>query len=107
MDPIKVAVPRVLIKEHDKHPEPYGESVVILVNGMYTDIYTNDAGNLYTMTNDTDLINYLKENYSDYPNISYTSKGLKIRTVQFEDSHLLQKWMNSSGNWLMKEQDYS
>ena len=107
MDSIKITVPRVLVKEHGMHPEPYGESVVDLVNGMYTDVYTNDAGKLFTMTNDTDLINYLSENYSDYPDITYISNGFRIRTIQFEDTNLLKKWMNSSENWLMKEQEYS
>ncbi len=62
MKSINVIVPRMLVKEHFPHFEDYGESIVELLNGMTTDVYTNELGDLYTITNDKPLIKYLKQN---------------------------------------------
>jgi len=62
MDSRKVIVPRKLVMETHPHPEPYGEAIVILENGMWTDVYTDDDGNLFTITNDDELIEYLEKN---------------------------------------------
>jgi len=56
----KVIVPKKLVIERLPHPEPYGEAIVILENGMYTDVYTADDGSLFTITNDEALIEYLE-----------------------------------------------
>lgn len=58
----KVLVPKKLIVERHPHPEPYGEAIVVLKNGMHTDIYTDDDGSLFTITNDDELIEYLELN---------------------------------------------
>jgi hypothetical protein len=59
MKSIEVIVPRRLILEFYPHPEFYGDFVVTLVNGMYTDVYYRDEGELITLTNDIELIDYL------------------------------------------------
>lgn len=61
-DTIKIYIPKDLIKNEHKHPEPYGEKIVVLQNGMWTDIYSDDNGNYYTLTNDEKLIAYIKSN---------------------------------------------
>ena len=53
-------VPRSMIKRHLIHPEPYGESIVELENGLVTDVYTDEDGTLFTNTNNKALILYLK-----------------------------------------------
>lgn len=102
-----IIVPRLLIRSHDGHPEPYGESIVELVNGMLTDVYTNESGELFTMTNDSKLIRYLKDHFSDDPFFTLEKGALRIRSVRFQDAELLKRWMTSSDNWLLKHQDYS
>lgn len=62
MDNKKVIVPKKLIKEASPYPEPYGEAIVILENGMWIDVYTDEDGILYTITNDDELISYLEKN---------------------------------------------
>jgi hypothetical protein len=61
MRSIEVVVPKSLIKAYYPHPEPYGEAIVELANGMVTDIYTRDNGEIFTITNDNALIKYLKK----------------------------------------------
>lgn len=58
---IKLFIPKELIKEKEEHPEEYGELVVILKNNMWTDVYTDEAGLFYSLTNDEDLIEYVKK----------------------------------------------
>ncbi|QWC00205.1 hypothetical protein KHQ88_01165 [Mycoplasmatota bacterium] len=60
MKSIEIIVPNELIKEFLPHPEPYGDFVVVLNNGMYTDVFQRDNGNYITITNDEKLIQYLK-----------------------------------------------
>lgn len=59
-----IVVPRHLIDYFFPHPEPdpYGEVMVMLKNGMYTDVFTDDNGDLYTPTNDVALTKYLRKN---------------------------------------------
>ncbi len=59
MKSIEIIVPKHLIDYHDPHPEPYGESIAVLKNGMYTDVYTNENGEYFTITNDEKLIQYI------------------------------------------------
>ncbi|MDX9692243.1 MAG: hypothetical protein RBT45_07275 [Acholeplasmataceae bacterium] len=61
MRSIEIIVPKFLIKAYYPHPEPYGEKIVELLNGMVTDIYTRDNGEIFTITNDISLIKYLKK----------------------------------------------
>ena len=95
MKSIEVIVPRMLIKNHLPHPEDYGESLVELLNGMVTDVYTNYNGDLFTMTNDRELIKYLE--HSDVDDCIYTlnSNSIQLRTIRISDIELLMNWMNS------------
>lgn len=60
-DTVLIRVPKNLVVSTHEHPEAYGEAIVVLVNGMYTDVYTKSDGEYYTTTNDDDLIAYLKQ----------------------------------------------
>lgn len=59
MDSIKIYIPKKVIKEYLEHPEEYGDYIVVLKNDMWTDVYEDDDGRLYTYTNDDRLIEYL------------------------------------------------
>jgi len=89
-------VPRQLIKHHYPHPEFYGESIVELTNGMTTDVYTDDDGTLFTLTNDEDLIQYLMKNALPELMIHLTDGFISLRTITPKDSTLLSKWIPSS-----------
>ena len=56
-----VIVPKHLIVETLPHPEEYGEAIVVLKNGMWTDIYTMPNGDIITPTNDEALTKYLRQ----------------------------------------------
>lgn len=56
---IKLRIPTKVIQSLEAHPEPYGDHIAILVNGMYTDVYKDHLG-YYTLTNDQDLIDYIQ-----------------------------------------------
>ncbi len=60
-DSINITVPRHLVIETLEHPEEYGEAIVVLENGMWTDVYTNQDGEWFTPTNDFALIRYLRK----------------------------------------------
>jgi hypothetical protein len=64
MKSIEIKVPRNLIRKFYPHPEPYGDGnyVVDLINGMYTDVFYREEGDFITITNDKELISYLKKN---------------------------------------------
>ena len=96
MKRIKVVVPRMLIKHHLPHPEPYGESLVELLNGMITDVYTNEQGELYTLTNNDKIIRYLNENSVKEPHYVVQNQKIQLITVQQSDAEVVLKWMNAS-----------
>lgn len=102
----EVIVPRALILEHVPHPEPYGESCVVLINDMYTDVYTNDEGELYTITNDVQLIQYLKNHEHTDSSLRISDDDTVLRSANIDDVLLLKSWMNSNKNWLMRKQTY-
>jgi hypothetical protein len=90
-------VPRLLIKHQLPHPEFYGEILVELLNGMVTDVYTDEEdGRLFSITNDEDLIKYLEENKLDEPYIEIKNKDLLFRTILHKDKDLVLKWFNSN-----------
>jgi len=107
MNTVTMVVPRTLVKHHSPHPEPYGESIVVLINDMYTDVYTNDSGELCTITNNEALIDYLKSNQLKDSKVFLKHSSLKIRSIDFDDTKQLQHWMNSPDNWLQERQSYS
>jgi hypothetical protein len=59
-DTIKLYIPMELIKSEDEHPEEYGCKIVTLQNGMWTDVYQDDDGLYYSLTNDDRLIAYVR-----------------------------------------------
>lgn len=59
---VKLFIPKELIKRKQEHPEEYGELIVILKNNMWTDVYTSKEGLFYSITNDENLIEYVKKN---------------------------------------------
>jgi len=99
MKSIEVIVPRELVKKHYPHPEFYGESIVELKNGMDTDIYTNEDGYLFTITNEDELIEYLQENYMDDQVVLFESIQLQIRSINHQDTDLLFAWFNKKTNY--------
>ena len=65
MKSIEAIVPRNLIKKFHLHPEPYGDGayVVDLVNGMVTEVFYCEMGDFVTITNNKEIISYLKTNH--------------------------------------------
>ena len=99
MKSIEVIVPRLLVKKHYPHPEFYGESIVQLKKGMVTDIYTNEDGYLFTITNDENLIEYLQENYVDDKNLFINLNKISIRSICHNDINFLFEWFNQTTNY--------
>ncbi|TVP94552.1 MAG: hypothetical protein EA374_06555 [Acholeplasmatales bacterium] len=87
-----VIVPRAVVKHFLPHPEPYGEALVVLLNDMWTDVYTNDANQLYTPTNDKALIRYLKSCTVTEPSFSHQAGQLQVRSATFSDVPTLAAW---------------
>ncbi|XMB73088.1 hypothetical protein RJI07_04035 [Mycoplasmatota bacterium WC30] len=92
MKSIEVIVPRKLISEFYPHPEFYGDFVVKLVNGMYTDVYYQDEAKFMTITNDEELIEYL-DNQNPQP-IDYLFRNgvFAFRKIESDDKELLKSW---------------
>lgn len=96
MKSIKIIVPRLLVKNQFPHPEFYGEILVELLNGMITDVYTDEEdGRLFTITNDEEIIEYLAENNIDEPFVNVENKELNFRTLLHKDKNLVLEWFNS------------
>lgn len=57
-DVVKLYIPVSVIKDYHDHPEPYGDRMVTLINGMYTDVYEDEHG-IFTLTNDLNLVEYI------------------------------------------------
>lgn len=89
----------MLIKHHQPHPEAYGESLVVLLNGMVTDVYTDENNHLVTETNNIKLIKYLKEN--QVQDIHYLLKDdhMALRSIIEDDLKTLLNWMNQMTNY--------
>ncbi|MFU8786091.1 MAG: hypothetical protein ACNA7U_02500 [Candidatus Izemoplasmataceae bacterium] len=85
-------VPRGLIKYHSIHPEPYGETIVVLLNDMVTDVYTHEDGLLYTESNNKALITYLKQNIMKDPSETIKLNDLTLRTIAQDDLYKLLHW---------------
>jgi hypothetical protein len=102
----KMIVPRSLIKRHFPHPEFYGESIVLLVNEMTTDVYTDLDGSLYTETNNTKLIEYLKNNNIPDKNYTLINNKIKLRSIKQNDLSLVLEWMNQNTDYSMNDYKY-
>lgn len=98
MKSIEVIVPRNLINKFYLHPEPYGDGayVVDLVNGMYTDVFYREMGDFVTITNDKEIISYLKTNRM-MPRTYFLRNGVfSFREKKDFDFELIEEWRNSS-----------
>lgn len=96
MKSINVKVPRELIVKFYPHPEVYGDFVVDLVNGMYTDVYYREDGDFITPTNDTKLIRYLKDNPRKSREYLYRNGVFSLRKIFDYDHHTFREWEFSS-----------
>ena len=100
----KCIVPRSLVVAHMPHPEPYGESIVVLKNNMTTDVYTDDQGRLFTETNNLKLIKYLQNFDLGDPKICLSTQEIELKTMSHEDVILLYKWLKLKPNDLSLEE---
>ena len=98
MKSIEIKVPRNLIQKFYPHPEPYGDGdyVVDLINGMYTDVFYCEEGDFITITNDKELISYLKKNQMKPREYFFRNGVFSLRHVEDCDSTLIQDWIKTS-----------
>ena len=94
----EMIVPRNLIKKFYRHPEPYGDGdyVVDLINGMYTDVFYREEGDFITITNNKDLISYLKKNQMSSRDYFFRNGVFALRLIQDCDSELIRDWRKIS-----------
>jgi len=98
MKSIEVIVPRNLIKKFHLHPEPYGDGayVVDLVNGMFTDVFYREMGDFVTITNDKEIISYLKTNHV-MPKSYFLRNGVfSFREKDDFDLEIFEEWKKIS-----------
>ncbi len=98
MKSIEINVPRNMIKKFYLHPEGYGDGayVVDLINGMYTDVFYREEGDFITITNDDELISYLRKNKSESRKYFFRNGVYSLRNVQDCDDELIEKWKDIS-----------
>ena len=98
MKSIEISVPRNLIKKFYPHPEPYGDGdyVVDLINGMYTDVFYREEGDFITITNDKELISFLKKNQMGPRDYFFRNGVYSLRHVADCDNFLIDEWKNIS-----------
>lgn len=90
----EMIVPRDLIRKFYPHPEPYGDGdyVVDLINGMYTDVFYREEGHFVTITNDIELIRYLKKNQLHPREYFFRNGVFALRIVEKCDEELILNW---------------
>src|SRR5690554_4544903 len=98
MKSIEISVPRNLIKKFYPHPEPYGDGdyVVDLINGMYTDVFYREEGDFITITNDKELISFLKKNQMGPRDYFFRNGVYSLRHVADCDNFHIDEWKNIS-----------
>jgi hypothetical protein len=98
MKSIEVIVPRKLIRKFYLHPEPYGDGayVVDLINGMYTDVFYREEGDFITVTNDKELITYLKSNHVISRNYFLRNGVFSFREIAEHDHQQIEEWKKIS-----------
>lgn len=98
MKSIEIIVPRNLIRKFYPHPEGYGDGdyVVDLINGMYTDVFYREDGDFTTITNDNDLIRYLKKNQKSPREYLFRNGVFSLRNQQDCDIELINEWKKLS-----------
>ncbi len=90
----EINVPRNLIKKFYRHPEPYGDGdyVVDLINGMYTDVFYQEEGDFITITNDKELISYLKKNKMKPREYFFRNGVYSLRIKEDTDNQSFEDW---------------
>ena len=98
MKSIEVIVPRSLIKKFYLHPEPYGDGayVVDLVNGMFTDVFYREMGDFVTITNNKELISYLKMNHVMPRKYFHRNGVFSFCEIENNDLGLISEWKKTS-----------
>ena len=98
MKSIEINVPRNLIKKFYPHPEPYGDGdyVVDLINDMYTDVFYREEGDFITITNDKELIAYLKKNQQKPREYFFRNGVFSLRHVVDCDNEPIDEWKHIS-----------
>lgn len=91
-----VIVPRKVVLRHETHPEPYGESIVVFENGMFTDVYTDEKGRLITNTNNKKLIAYLRNISHEDETIVIRTDSIRLRSISILDFELIYLWFATS-----------
>lgn len=94
MKSIEMKVPRNLIQKFYPHPEPYGDGdyVVDLINGMYTDVFYREEGDFITITNDKELISYLKKNKMKPREYFFRNGVYSLRIKEDTDNQSFEDW---------------
>lgn len=94
MKSIEMKVPRNLIQKFYPHPEPYGDGdyVVDLINGMYTDVFYREEGDFITITNDKELISYLKKNKMKPREYFFRNGVYSLRIKEDIDNQSFEDW---------------
>ncbi len=92
MKSIEVIVPRRLISEFFPHPEYYGDFVVKLKNGMYTDLYYREEAEFITITNDEELIEYLDSQLVLPMDYIFRNGVFAFRKIEQDDQDLMKLW---------------
>jgi hypothetical protein len=98
MKSIEINVPRNLIQKFYRHPEPYGDGdyVVDLINGMYTDVFYREEGDFITITNNKELISYLKKNQMKPREYFFRNGVFSLRHVADCDNEHIDEWKHIS-----------
>jgi hypothetical protein len=105
---VKVIVPRLLIDSYLPHPEFSGELLVVLENGLFTDVYTDKDLNLVTCTSDRKLIRYLRKNRGLEPKSSNLNCGSwNLRRIEFSDQDKILEWFNRKSDYSVNDEGYT
>lgn len=89
MKSIKLVIPRMLIIGFYQHPEPYGEFIVELENGMTTDVYKENDGSLYTLTNNDELISYVNNKVIETTIFKVRENDILMRSAEKKDVKII------------------
>ena len=87
-----------MIQKFYRHPEPYGDGdyVVDLINGMYTDVFYREEGDFITITNDKELISYLKKNQMKPREYFFRNGVFSLRHLATCDNESIDEWKHIS-----------
>lgn len=83
----------MLVKRYFPHPEFYGEVLVELLNGMVTDVYTDQDGSLFTETNNDKLIDYLSTQKTKEKLIIIEFELFTLKSICIKDTTRIHEWL--------------